>query len=333
MDELVGPLRAERAGTLEAAPRQGGRNARHAGQPAIERAVETSCRFPRSGSNDKRSGIHGASPTTRSTDASSATEIATAPPIEKPSSNVRSAPTAWTAARASSTHDSRRRHDFTRYRTSANTNCGKRGAKRCTSHSSDALQVPSSSALRPPFTHTTAVAPPPVSRISAPVERPTFFGSNVIQLRGRPESRAEIASHQRRPRRRNSRDVAVPPRPPPGYSGRSPATQMYRERGLLEGWCLDPAFTVVVQPSAGTKFVVCRDNLAVARDGALRLPGIAAWLRVDLLCAEGGGRGRSASRSRSGCPHRPRASRRWNARRAARKVRACLPATRPQRPS
>jgi NAD(P)-dependent dehydrogenase (short-subunit alcohol dehydrogenase family) len=43
--------------------------------------------------------------------------------------------------------------------------------------------------------------------------------------------------------------------------------------------------------------------------------------------------GRSASRSRSGCPHRPRASRRWNARRAARKVRACLPAARPQCPS
>ena len=104
--------------------------------------------------------------------------------------------------------------------------------QRRTSHSSDALQVPSPRRLRPPFTHTTAVA-----AISCESHLGTGRKTDVLRLqrhptlRGRPESRADIASHQRRPRRRNSRDVAVPPRPPPGYSGRSPATQMYRERG------------------------------------------------------------------------------------------------------
>jgi len=46
-----------------------------------------------------------------------------------------------------------------------------------------------------------------VSRISAPVDKPTFFGSNVIRLRGRPESRADIASHQRRPQTNYDRGV------------------------------------------------------------------------------------------------------------------------------
>ena len=40
-------------------------------------------------SSESRSGSHGARPTTRSTDGSSAAAIATAPPIEKPSSSVR----------------------------------------------------------------------------------------------------------------------------------------------------------------------------------------------------------------------------------------------------
>ena len=63
---------------------------------------------------ESRSGIQGASLSACSTDGSSAIEIATAPPIEKPSSSVRCAPAACTAARASSTHASRCRHDFTR---------------------------------------------------------------------------------------------------------------------------------------------------------------------------------------------------------------------------
>jgi hypothetical protein len=37
--------------------------------------------------------------------------------------------------------------------------------------------------------------------------------------------------------------------------------------------------------SRGSKFVVCEDNLAVER-AVLRLPGIAAWLRVDLVCVK-----------------------------------------------
>ena len=44
----------------------------------------------------------------------SADAIATAPPIEKPSSTIRSASLAAIAARASSTHSSRRDHDLTR---------------------------------------------------------------------------------------------------------------------------------------------------------------------------------------------------------------------------
>jgi hypothetical protein len=66
-----------------------------------------SSRLPRNGSSESRSGIQGASPSTHSTDASSAAEIATAPPIEKPSSSVRRAASACTAARESSSRPRR----------------------------------------------------------------------------------------------------------------------------------------------------------------------------------------------------------------------------------
>src|SRR5205085_1921540 len=80
----------------------------------------------------------------------------TAPPIENPSRSVRGASSDSIAARASSTHRSRRRHDLTRYFTSPNVSCGSSGASRRTSHSSVALHVPSTSRLCPPVTHTTA---------------------------------------------------------------------------------------------------------------------------------------------------------------------------------
>ncbi len=117
----------------------------------------TANRRPRSVSSPSRSGIHGASPRTVATGGSSAARIATAPPMEKPRSKVRGAPAAQTAARASATHRSIRFHDLIRYFTSATPSSGKRGASQRTSHSIEALRVPSTSPLCPPFTHTTAV--------------------------------------------------------------------------------------------------------------------------------------------------------------------------------
>ena len=139
-------------------------------QPSSE-PCRTSSRLPRSGSSASRSGIHGASPSTRSTDGSSAAAIATAPPIEKPSKAVCAPSASRIAARASSMQLSSRRHDLTRYRTSTKRSSGRRGARRRTSHSSDALHVPSTSPFCPPSTHTTTSRPRPVTRISAPVER------------------------------------------------------------------------------------------------------------------------------------------------------------------
>ncbi len=74
----------------------------------------TEKRRPRRPSRGSWGGIQGAKPTTFSTDGSEAASIATAPPIEKPSRNIRSPPTASIAARASSTHKGRRRQDLTR---------------------------------------------------------------------------------------------------------------------------------------------------------------------------------------------------------------------------
>ena len=57
----------------------------------------------------------------------------------------------------------------------AEASCGKRGASRPTSHSSDALHVPSTAADRPPFTHTTAgPCSCPRTRMSAPLASRTF---------------------------------------------------------------------------------------------------------------------------------------------------------------
>src|SRR4051812_8979740 len=136
----------------------------------------TSSRRPRNRERSSRSGSHGARPSTPSTPGASALPPATAPPMEKPTITVRSAPPAAIAARVSSSPQSSRRHDFTRYRTSAKTMAGKRGATCATSHSSVALHVPGASPAWPPFTQTTPSASvAPVMRISAPV------GSGIIQ--------------------------------------------------------------------------------------------------------------------------------------------------------
>ena len=76
--------------------------------------MEDAGRLARIGSNESRSGSQGASPSTDSTEGSTAACTATAPPIEKPSSSVRGAPVSTTAARASATHQSSRRHDLIR---------------------------------------------------------------------------------------------------------------------------------------------------------------------------------------------------------------------------
>ena len=150
------------------------------GSQRSSRPWMTASRRPRNGSSDRRSGNHGARPTTVSTDGSTAACTATAPPIEKPSSKVRGAPASTTAARASATHQSSRFHDLIRYRTSAKPSSGKAGASRRTSHSSDALQVPSTSLPWPPFTHTTARrAVGPVTRSSAPVDSCSKEGARV----------------------------------------------------------------------------------------------------------------------------------------------------------
>ncbi len=74
---------------------------------------KTSRRFPAIGASSSRSGIQGASPITPSTRGSSAAEIATAPPIENPTSRTGPA-VAAIAARQSSMHRSSTRHDLTR---------------------------------------------------------------------------------------------------------------------------------------------------------------------------------------------------------------------------
>ena len=143
--------------------------------PGSQRSSEpwiTSNRFPRRVSRLSRSGIQGASPRTASTVGSAAAWIATAPPIEKPSRSVRGAPVSSTAAIASATHQSICFHDLIRYFTSAKPSSGNSRASLRTSHSIDALQVPATSPLCPPFTQTIAAcAAGPVTRISAPVAR------------------------------------------------------------------------------------------------------------------------------------------------------------------
>ena len=120
------------------------------GTPGSQRSSDpwsTARRRPRSGSSESRSGIQGASPTTRSTDGSPAAAIATAPPIENPSSSVRARAGLVARPRARPRRSrSSRFHDLMRYRTSTNARCGKRGASRRTSHSSEALQVPATRA-------------------------------------------------------------------------------------------------------------------------------------------------------------------------------------------
>jgi hypothetical protein len=66
--------------------------------------------------------------------------------MEKPTSRTRSAPAISIAASASSTHQSSRFHDLTRYRTSTKRSSGNCGASPSTSHSIDALHVPDTSA-------------------------------------------------------------------------------------------------------------------------------------------------------------------------------------------
>ena len=92
-------------------------------------------RRPSSVETSSRSGIHGASPITVVTRGWSAAAIATAPPIEKPSSASSSAPSPTAserAARQSSMHHVSRFHDLIRYRTSTNETAGKSGARRRT---------------------------------------------------------------------------------------------------------------------------------------------------------------------------------------------------------
>ena len=85
------PLDAERARALEAAPRAApGETPGMPGQPAVERAVEhVEALAAQRLEPSSRSGIHGASPSTRLDRRLVGAAIATAPPIEKPSSSVR----------------------------------------------------------------------------------------------------------------------------------------------------------------------------------------------------------------------------------------------------
>ncbi len=94
------------------------------GRPRSSEPWITSSRLPRSGETSSSSGIHGARPRTPVTRGSSAAEIATAPPIEKPSRSFGPAPVASIAARQSSVQSSSRRQERIRYRTSANASSG-----------------------------------------------------------------------------------------------------------------------------------------------------------------------------------------------------------------
>ena len=158
-DERVARLDAERARALEAAARARRRDAGDAGQPAVERAVEdaqppAAQRLEREPVGDpgreaehrldgrRLGGPHGDGAAHREAERGASAR----------------APSASIAARASSTHQSSRFQDLIRYRTSPKASAGKRGASRRTSHSSDALHVPSTSPPWPPFTHTTAAA-------------------------------------------------------------------------------------------------------------------------------------------------------------------------------
>ena len=122
--------------------------------------------------------------------------IETAPPIENPKSIVRGARTSRTAARASSKHQSSRFQDFTRYLTSAKAISGSRVDSRPTSHSIEALQVPSTSRAWPPFTQTTAYrSVGPVTRSSAPV---ASFTSSQARARRRASQEALSGIRDRR---------------------------------------------------------------------------------------------------------------------------------------
>ena len=199
-DERVVPIDAARLRPLEARARARGLTPGMPGRQRSSAPWKTTRRRPSSGREASRSGIQGARPSTL-LDGRVVRGLDRDRPAHREPEQQRS--------RAHLLRDRprarpRRRcragcHDLMRYLTSTNARCGKPGASRCTSHSSEALQVPGTAPAWPPFTQTTTSRPvSPVTRISAPVERATTTVTRGAQ------GRARAGPAARRGRRRPS---------------------------------------------------------------------------------------------------------------------------------